>query len=220
MFSYKDSKLEADIKQLNSNLNKTEYEKAREPLQKQIAILNEELYKKDIALQSLYQVCKEFLHNNIKNKQIIVMKNEPHLFYGAVSDVEFEKTETIKIDLSDYKILQEFIKRIKEDSTFRERKLLRIIEKLQKENEELKADNYELNNRITDLLENIPIQKIKDIIDRIDYDIKKTKEIISNNSNIYTSDRRNDYQIVRLRAMNTKSLDIRKRLQKLLESEE
>lgn len=66
----------------------------------------------------------------------------------------------------------------------------------------------------------IPVQKVKDIIDRIDYDIKKTKEIISNNSNIYTSDRRNDYQIVRLRAMNTKSLDIKKRLQELLESEE
>lgn len=92
-----------------------------------------------------------------------------------------------------------------------------LIEKLQKENEELKADNYELNNRITDLLENIPVQKIKDIIDRIDYDIKKTKEIISNNSNIYTSDRRNDYQIARLRAMNTKSLDIKKRLQELIE---
>ena len=63
-------------------------------------------------------------------------------------------------------------------------------------------------------------QRIEDIIDRIDYDIKKTKEIISNNSNIYTSDRRNNYQIVRLRAMNTKSLDIKKRLQELLESEE
>lgn len=114
MFSYKDSKLEADIKQLNSNLNKTEYEKAREPLQKQIAILNKKLYEKDIALQSLYQVCKEFLHNNIKNKQIIVMKNEPHLFYGTVSDIEFEKLETTKIDLLDYKILQEFIDRLNE----------------------------------------------------------------------------------------------------------
>ncbi len=114
MFSYKDSKLEADIKQLNSNLNKTEYEKAREPLQKQIAILNKKLYEKDIALQSLYQVCKEFLHNNIKNRQIIVMKNEPYLFYGAVSDIEFEKLETIKIDLSDYKILQEFVDRLNE----------------------------------------------------------------------------------------------------------
>ena len=114
MFLYKDSKLEADIKQLNSNLNKTEYEKAREPLQKQIAILNKKLYEKDIALQSLYQVCKEFLHNNIKNRQIIVMKNEPHLFYGDVSDIEFEKLETIKIDLSDYKILQEFVDRLNE----------------------------------------------------------------------------------------------------------
>lgn len=42
-----------------------------------------------------------------------------------------------------------------------------LIEKLQKENEELKADNYELNNIITDLLENIPIQKIKDKIEEI-----------------------------------------------------
>lgn len=114
MFLYKDSKLETDIKQLNSNLNKTEYEKAREPLQKQIEILNKKLYEKDIALQSLYQVCKEFLHNNIKNRQIIVMKNEPHLFYGDVSDIRFEKLETIKIDLSDYKILQEFVDRLNE----------------------------------------------------------------------------------------------------------
>lgn len=36
--------------------------------------------------------------------------------------------------------------------------------KLKEENRELKADNYELNNRITDLLENIPIRKVKDKI--------------------------------------------------------
>lgn len=66
----------------------------------------------------------------------------------------------------------------------------------------------------------IPKQRVKDIIDRIDYDIKKTKEIISKNTNIYASYRKNDYQIVRLKAMNTKSLDIKKRLQELLESEE
>ena len=98
--------------------------------------------------------------------------------------------------------------------------ILNLIEKLQKENEKLKADNYELNNRITELLENIPIQKINDIIDRIDYDIEKTKEIISKNTSVYATYRKTDYQIVRLRAMTTKSLDIKKRLQKLLESEE
>lgn len=55
---------------------------------------------------------------------------------------------------------------------------------------------------------------------RLNYwDIKKMKEIISKNTNIYAGYRKNDYQIVRLRAMNTKSLDIKKRLQELLESE-
>lgn len=51
--------------------------------------------------------------------------------------------------------------------------VLNLTEKLQKENEELKADNYELHNRINDLLDNISKSKLKDIIDRIDYDIKK-----------------------------------------------
>lgn len=107
--------------------------------------------------------------------------------------------------------------------------LLNLIEKLQKENEELKFKersriigkygDVEIHDVINRTLSNdyISVKKIQDIIDRIDYDIKKIKEIISNNSNIYTSDRRNDYQIVRLRAMNTKSLDIKKRLQELIE---
>ena len=97
------------------------------------------------------------------------------------------------------------------------------IKMLQKENEELKEKIREHTLLISPyyVKENfIPVQKVKDIIDRIDYDIKKTKEIISKNTNIYASYRKNDYQIVRLRAMNTKSLDIKKRLQELLEGRE
>ncbi len=104
-----------------------------------------------------------------------------------------------------------------------EQKLKQQIKESQRENEELKERIREHTLLISPyyVKENyIPIQKIKDIIDRIDYDIKKTKEIILKNTNIYASYRKNDYQIVRLKAMNTKSLDIRKRLQELLESEE
>ena len=110
----------------------------------------------------------------------------------------------------------------------------RILE-LEKENKELKLYNNSITSQLeqmttekfkngwfhqSEFKDSIPVQKVKDIIDRIDYDIKKTKEIISKNTNIYASYRKNDYQIVRLRAMNTKSLDIKNRLQKLLESEE
>lgn len=97
--------------------------------------------------------------------------------------------------------------------------ILSDYKRVLKENEEL---NYKLHSKKIALeIYNryIPKSKLKDIIDRIDYDIKKTKEIISKNTNIYASYRKNDYQIVRLRAMNTKSLDIKKRLQELLEKE-
>ena len=38
--------------------------------------------------------------------------------------------------------------------------ILSAYKRVLKENEELKADNYELNNRINDLLDSIPIQKV------------------------------------------------------------
>ena len=117
--------------------------------------------------------------------------------------------------------------------------ILRDYKRVLKENEELKNEIMEKELEVVgkeeytkasmgEIIEQyytanedcITKQRIEDIIDRIDYDIKKTKEIISKNTNIYASYRKNDYQIVRLRAMNTKSLDIKNRLQELLESEE
>lgn len=96
----------------------------------------------------------------------------------------------------------------------------KTIEKLRKDNTIFALEGSRI--ALKHYIENnyIPVQKVKEEIDRIDYDIKKTREIILNNSNIYIRDQRNNYQIVRLRAMNTKSLDIKKRLQELLESEE
>lgn len=71
--------------------------------------------------------------------------------------------------------------------------VVNLIKSLQKENEKLK-------NKLLDTLEGQKVikeetpqyikenyilkSKLKDIIDRIDYDIKKTKEIISKNTNI------------------------------------
>lgn len=116
--------------------------------------------------------------------------------------------------------------------------VVNLIKSLQKENEELKNEVMEKDLEIIgkeeytkasmkEIIEQyytaneecISKRRIESIIDRIDYDIKKNKEIISKNTNIYATFRKNDYQIVRLRAMNTKSLDIKKRLQELLEKE-
>lgn len=130
-----------------------------------------------------------------------------------------DELEIEKEDMSDEPKIAYLMQEIRANKT-----ILNLIEKLQKENEELKnqeATQREINKLLVQIYSNsIPVQKVKDLIDRIDYDIKKTREIILNNSNIYIRDQRNNYQIVRLRAMNTKSLDIKKRLQELLESEE
>lgn len=138
----------------------------------------------------------------ISNQEIENTINTENL-YDKIAEQIYHDREMI--------ILQEFIKKLQKENEKLKNKLLDTLEGkkvIEEETPQYIKENY------------IPKSKLKDIIDRIDYDIKKTKEIISKNTNIYASYRKNDYQIVRLRAMNTKSLDIKKRLQELLESEE
>lgn len=174
---------------------------------------------------------EELLQEKINNQKIIALAQNDMLNYQAgFEDGKNGRTSAVQsiIENQQYYIFQKQIEKYE-----------RHIEKLQKENEEWQKAYQEEKDKQFKLIQNtnntiktaniaikdlqeklkkvIPVQKVKDIIERIDYDIKKTKEIISNNSNIYTSNRKNDYQIVRLRAMNTKSLDIKKRLQELLE---
>ena len=125
------------------------------------------------------------------------------------TDWNWNKDLANKIEhiLSDYKRV------LKENEELKNKIMEKDLEIIGKE-EYTKASMKEIIEQYYTANEDcITKQRIEDIIDRIDYDIKKTKEIISNG-------RRNDYQITRLKAMNTKSLDIKKRLQKLLESEE
>lgn len=179
----------------------------------------------------------KFLDNKDKDSAILIVEK---FILGNYILIRGGRTNIVKDSLryilSDYKRVlkeNEILKKEKEQaweewnnleqgSYETEQKLKQQIKKLQKENKKLK-------NKLLDTLEGqkvieeetpqyikedyIPKSKLKDIIDRIDYDIKKTKEIISN-------DKKNNYQITRLKAMNTKSLDIKKRLQELLESEE
>lgn len=125
-----------------------------------------------------------------------------------------------KLDQAIEHILSDYKRVLKENEELKNEIMEKELEVVGKE-EYTKASMGEIIEQYYTANEDcITKQRIEDIIDRIDYDIKKTKEIISKNTNIYASYRKNDYQIVRLRAMNTKSLDIKNRLQELLESEE
>ena len=85
------------------------------------------------------------------------IKNERSSIEEAIKTmehwVEYEKNNKDKINKADELInIQEHI--------------LSDYKRVLKENEELKADNYELNNRINDLLDNISVQKVKDRIEK------------------------------------------------------
>ena len=133
------------------------------------------------------------------------------------TDVDYsEYNEQIVGDIS-YQAIQHLLsadkRALKENEELKNEVMEKDLEIIGKEEYTKDSMKEIIEQYYTAKEECIPKQRIKDIIDRIDYDIKKTKEIISNG-------RKNDYQIVRLRAMNTKSLDIKKRLQELLKKED
>ena len=149
--------------------------------------------------------------NSIKTDKEYKEENDWHGYYNKEI---VELARMLEHILSDYKRV------LKENEELKNKIMEKDLEIIGKE-EYTKASMKEIIEQYYTANEDcITKQRIEDIIDRIDYDIKKTKEIISKNTNINASYRKNDYQIVRLRAMNTKSLDIKNRLQELLESEE
>lgn len=164
------------------------------------------------------------MRNSIEEDIKIV---ENYLANSAMNEIDSNffknsgwETVDLEIPKSMQHILSDYKRVLKENEELKNKIMEKDLEIIGKE-EYTKASMKEIIEQYYTANEDcITKQRIEDIIDRIDYDIKKTKEIISKNTNIYASYRKNDYQIVRLRAMNTKSLDIKKRLQKLLESEE
>ena len=191
-----------------------EFVKKRTKKLKKYAKRENELVYDDIILNLIEKLQKENENFEKLNKDysysVDIVRENTRLRRQAF-DLELENKKLKNTDLKQAKI-----------------EYLEVLnEKLQKENADLKS-KIEEKDKIEEMIKEekgaiellediknnyISVQKIKDIIDRIDYDIKKTKEIIANGQ-------RNNYQIVRLRAMNTKSLDIKKRLQELLEMEE
>lgn len=167
------------------------------------------MIKEDIKILTDYML---ELNNDIQSAEEWANTSADEEMYWAIKNV-LEYMEKIEKENAELKKYIQLAPNLDEMTATKYRNIQQDAYIQGRAEEQQKAEQIIYENYISK-------QKIKDIIDRIDYDIKKTKEIISNDLNIYTSNRRNDYQIVRLRAMNTKSLDIKNRLQKLLESEE
>jgi hypothetical protein len=194
-------------------------------------VRNEQLDRKQKAIikcNELENENKELKEVNEKLKQKI--EGQEYIIEKQAHNEEVYKKLVIKLEKEN----TEFEKLSKDYSYSVD--IVRENTRLRRQAFDLELENKKLKNKLLDTLEGQKVikeetpqyikenyilkSKLKDIIDRIDYDIKKTKEIISKNTNIYASYRKNDYQIVRLRAMNTKSLDIKNRLQELLELSE
>ena len=104
MFIYRGSKLESDIKELNNNINKTDYEKAREPLNRKIAELDEENRYLREALGDIYQASINLIRS-IDNDylKIFITKKEPKAYFSnSIYSAEILDYDEVNIPIKEH----------------------------------------------------------------------------------------------------------------------
>ena len=134
-------------------------------------------------LKDNYELKQEKINND---RMIVLAQNETLNYIQGYEDGKNSRRSAVAcvVENQQYYIFgkqieryKEYIEKLQRENEEKTTILLAGAEKvkqLEKENKDLKADNYELNNRITDLLENIPVQKIKDKIEELK---KKVEEL-------------------------------------------
>lgn len=122
-------------------------------IEEDMKILKEIIKGDEDCINAIYSQMKV---KNDNDEDIQYFKKEIQSIKNIVNNYLKEKARADKLE-KEYSIM---LSQLDE----REINYKRIL----KENEELKADNYELNNRINDLLDNISIQKVKDKIEELE----------------------------------------------------
>lgn len=127
--------------------------------------------KEDIKnLEEIINLCKEEINNNDKNITATLdledLKSLENLLtrYKQLDSLIGE-IDNKEVNDALHMLLHCALKNTEYETQKQQFEIVNAyIKQLEEENEELRADNYELNNRITDLLENIPVQKVKENI--------------------------------------------------------
>jgi hypothetical protein len=122
-------------------------------IEEDMKILKEIIKGDEDCINAIYSQMKV---KNDNDEDIQYFKKEIQSIKNIVNNYLKEKARADKLE-KEYSIM---LSQLDE----REINYKRVLKK----NEELKADNYELNNRINDLLDNISIQKVKDKIEELE----------------------------------------------------
>ena len=132
-------------------LDELEIEKEDMSDEPKIAYLMQEIRANKTILNLIEKLQKENENLSHENRKLRTIRYDTA--YGVESIYLITKRDLVEINTNKY-----FIEI--QDGKFVD------LKQVYQENEELKADNYELNNRINDLLDNISVQKVKDRIEK------------------------------------------------------